>query len=91
MDAGLDDAHAHGVDLFDAIKQGASAEGVVHELWVAHWADGHALPELEVDDMQDAVADHQAVACAEATGDPLFHMDFLLDEYAWAVEVQPPL
>ena len=51
----------------------------------------YALPILEVDDVQDAVADQQAVAGTEAAGHPLAHVHLLLDEYAGLVEVKPPL
>lgn len=88
---GLYDAQAHCVYLFDAVKQGVSSEGVVHELRVALRVHRYALPILEVDDVQDAVADQQAVAGTEATGHPLAHVHLLLDEYAGLVEVKPPL
>ena len=75
----------------DALKQGVGTEGVVHELRVALRVHRYALPVLEVDDVQDAVADQQAVAGAEAAGHPLAHVHFLLDEHLGLVEVKPPL
>ena len=88
---GLYDAQAHCADLLDALKQGVGTEGVVHELRVALRVHRHALPVLEVDDVQDAVADQQAVAGAEAAGHPLAHVHFLLDEHLGLVDVKPPL
>lgn len=81
---GLHDAHAHHLDLVRLAEQLVGAEGVVHELRIALRADRHTLAVLEVDDVQQPAADHQAVAGAEALRHPPAHVHLLLDEHPGA-------